>query len=838
MPFASQLRLNRSFPGDTAKLGFFDPDRASGKFSRKLVLASLLFLVSSAPVQSQAGTRTTTGANGAAGTLETDTQPAGDGESGESVVDAEDVPGDAQNSLRVAGGNGGRGGTAFDSDPGDGGDGGSADATTHMLGGNTAFASATGGNGGWGGFVDVNEPGGSPEPGGDAGQGGNATASATGTSDFTVSVQAWATGGNGGIAGFEGGTGDGGTATLGLIEGISTGSSSVFVQGIATGGNGGSATQVFDLTQRSGNGMSISLLNRLNGSTTGRLSLSQSANGGSAGDARNGALGTAGMAESRLTETTTTAGELTLTASARGGNGGARRFATGSAGVGATAEAAADASNQASGSASANSYATGGDGGYGGGGAAGGRGADATASASSETDGAFGRISDASATATGGSGGDVSNSGAVSPVSNLDAGRGGDAVTNAGSTIVDRDRGSARAFSTGGDGGNVTGTSDGNGGDGGAAIATARDTRMAGATGAITTTSLANGGNGGVGRGSTQRGGRGGDVFALAVGVNNAAISVRGGNGGANTQGVGGDGGNVTAIAFAPSTFGSATVNVTAHVGQGANGGQNGFVSNIGRAASPTSITAHATLHRAAAVHRAQAGLSVSSSGGGLRNAEVRADSGQPLPALASLDGLTAAAFVLASPSDSDVQARLDSGNYNVRRNFDVGGTSDVLAHWMVGAATPRGFTGSALVVTSFITIEIDTNQLDSQQDLLLGLLDPVFEGASAFDSLDFDVQVEFQSVIDESFSDVETASTYFDDQTLNLGDWSTLVSTDGILTVFIQIQTFASEPGSGFRFDAILGNSTIGSGQPVPEPTTGLLLGLGLIVLSRNRGS
>lgn len=239
-----------------------------------------------------------TGGKGAAAVGGIEPTRGGNGGNGAAAIgqaSAAPLVGGAYASSNVQGGAGGMGGLAGDegmtpgcdgwwveaciANSGAGGHGGDASAaSTAVVSGNslaTATASALGGDGNYGNGRGV-----------DAGRGGAATASAYGQSDSgNVRVEAGVQGGNGG------------------------------------GSFGGQA----------GNGASVTLENAAAGQTRGVLTLTQTAGGGSGGNAFPGnSAGTGGNASTRLTLSDATASALSANLRSVGGTGGTHHHDYGS----------------------------------------------------------------------------------------------------------------------------------------------------------------------------------------------------------------------------------------------------------------------------------------------------------------------------------------------------------------------------------------------------------------------------------------------------------------------------------------------------------------------------
>lgn len=91
---------------------------------------------------------------------------------------------------------------------------------------------------------------------------------------------------------------------------------------------------------------------------------------------------------------------------------------------------------------------------------------------------------------------------------------------------------------------------------------------------------------------------------------------------------------------------------------------------------------------------------------------------------------------------------------------------------------------------------------------------------------------------------DKVSAQSFFNDNTLNLGDWSSYISNDNVLDLVFNLNITTNDAGSRFYTEFLIGNSTLNSGAataPVPVPTAGWLFlsALGAMVgTSRRRKS
>ena len=653
--------------------------------------------------------------------------------------------------------------------------------------------------------------------------GGAAFATANLTGDQRVNVNVRSTGGagsnTGGVAGGIGG--NGGIATLGLITGTSLNGGNVQVTGTATGGNGGES-----FTSRSGNGASVALIDTVDGSTTGQLILSQRAEGGdafaSATRTRNSLWGLAGEAFSSLTRAVTDSSSLQIQTTATGGDaGGSRRGRglnlQGVAADGALATARSSATNTG-GTSSAFSNATGGVGGVAGpsvtiGDFASGNGGNAFSTSDTSV---FAGMSTSSATAnstaTGGAGGEVTEVFSIGTNLTTEGGNGGHADSVALATIngTDINQFSSQSMATGGNGGNIVTAGPAQGGDGGNAFAQATSVFNAqSSVRQVTANATAVAGSGGSNTGGGF-GGRGGDATAIAevIGAANASSRARA------TAGNYGEG-NVIGTASASALINSGSGSAVADIGRG-----NGLVTQL-------SVVAQTRGTSPLANSNVEASLSVGN------RASSTAITSAPLVvnAIATTESSVAATELesvtrVSVLPDANAISQVFSGNSDVASNFDLNGGSDVLALMTIGALQDGSIISDSF--SNDVRLSMDMSQLSTQQDLIFGFMNPVITG-NGFDSMTFQIYQENNLVVDELFGDALSASSFFNDQTLNLGDWTQGLFSD--LDLLFLIDFDISTEGDGFLFDVAYGNSSIGAGV-VPVPAAVWLFGSGFIAL------
>ncbi len=490
-----------------------------------------------------------------------------------------------------------------------------------------------------------------------------------------------------------------------------------------------------------------------------------------------GTLGTAGSAYSSLTKTSATSSSLRLTTRATGGTGSSRISSSGTAGNGADGTAISSATNSA-GTAETHAIANGGAGGWGLSGANGGTGCNAYSTATSSTSSDNYSVS-VNGTAYGGSGGIVDRAGPART-----AGSGGSAVSSSTGTATVNNWVYVSDYAAGGDGGPVWSGIPGSGGAGGTATSTAYGSNAGSLSVGVYANAL--GGDGGIAS-SGYLDGVPGNAMAMAEGVGGGNVDVYS----TAISGIGRSSGFGTSTATATGTSGQATADATSY--------HQGMVNYLNaRAIAPVSSTVVAESRSAI-----------------------------DLTAVDAPHDLNAATYAMGQPHGADLTSTL-AGNPWVNSNFDMGGTSDIFLLATMSGCYPDEGSPTSKTFSSFIDMDVDMSEL-TEQALLVGLMNPEY-GVDGFDSLQFRIKQEDSLVYDTIFTDLSSALSFFNDNTLNLGDWSSGLTGDLDLSFYFDLTT--DDLGEGFRFDFIAGNSTIGSGPPVPIPSAVWLLGSGLIAI------
>ena len=117
--------------------------------------------------------------------------------------------------------------------------------------------------------------------------------------------------------------------------------------------------------------------------------------------------------------------------------------------------------------------------------------------------------------------------------------------------------------------------------------------------------------------------------------------------------------------------------------------------------------------------------------------------------------------------------------------------------------------------------IEFAISVAPATDQLLIGFLDPLTQG-SCFDSLQFQVFVEGNLEVDETFFNAADADAFFDDQLLTISSLGG--SLVGDLDLKFQFDLTASTAGDGYFTNFVVGT--------VPIPATVWLFGSGLLGL------
>jgi hypothetical protein len=139
------------------------------------------------------------------------------------------------------------------------------------------------------------------------------------------------------------------------------------------------------------------------------------------------------------------------------------------------------------------------------------------------------------------------------------------------------------------------------------------------------------------------------------------------------------------------------------------------------------------------------------------------------------------------------------------------------------GAEATLANTSTSTTYTNSIEWNVNTSTLPSSagHDLDVGLVSASTQG-TGFTSLTFSVDEDATVVLTKTFTSVSAANTYFTDDLVNLGQWTSGSSLD----VLASLSVTAAGAGNGYGVNYMVGV------DPVPEPATWSVFGLGLLGL------
>jgi hypothetical protein len=135
------------------------------------------------------------------------------------------------------------------------------------------------------------------------------------------------------------------------------------------------------------------------------------------------------------------------------------------------------------------------------------------------------------------------------------------------------------------------------------------------------------------------------------------------------------------------------------------------------------------------------------------------------------------------------------------------------------------------MTVNSSLSYSVDLSLISNPQDLYVGFLDSKSTGSS-FDSLEFSISGNIQTLFDRTFNNVKEAKAFFNDDVLDLSSLTSIVGTDPYLNLFFNF-TLVGSKNSGFDFNFVFYDpSPLASTITVPLPPSVFLLGSGLLGL------
>jgi hypothetical protein len=301
-----------------------------------------------------------------------------------------------------------------------------------------------------------------------------------------------------------------------------------------------------------------------------------------------------------------------------------------------------------------------------------------------------------------------------------------------------------------------------------------------------------------------------------------------GGNAGGFTNGanLGGNGG--AAMATNSGTYNGGQLTITSI----ATGGKGSTTANLNGAAfahaSAAGATGHSTATASSAggiVNSLQAVSNAPTAGNvaAVSEASVSVSGAVTTPMMSS--NLQSASYATGLPGASDVMNLL-TGHPGTQSSFASGGSHTVYLGEVDLDTTSRSNAtpGSSSDYTASATFSLDTTQITLGDSLDIGLVDSSITAGSGFEQLEFKITVGTTTVVDQLFTTLAQAQTYFNDDTISLGG----LPSSSSLNFQFSLDLTSTGGGDGFNGQLVFG--------AVPEPGSLALLGGGMLLLGGRR--
>ncbi len=212
--------------------------------------------------------------------------------------------------------------------------------------------------------------------------------------------------------------------------------------------------------------------------------------------------------------------------------------------------------------------------------------------------------------------------------------------------------------------------------------------------------------------------------------------------------------------------------------------------------------------------------------------------------AIGNVDAVEAATHLMVNPHPTGVEEFV-LGNDTIANTFQNGDHSRFSN--VIGIGKFHGgysndlLAGNLSVISTFDTYVTLDDRFQNDDNMLLGLFRPKFTG-DGFEMLHVKFQFESDVVVDETFSNVLDAFSYFDD---NIIDLVWLGGDDVYKRIKMDLTMITTGTMDSFGFDFIFGDATYSNGQirqaplffsSVPEPSGIMILSFCLLAMGSRR--